>query len=452
MSIVSPRSLFAPFAAAAALVALPALLSCQQLNPRFCAGHPEDADCTRIAVDGGGCVSNAQCPQLTPVCEIGRSMCVQCAAGRTAACTGATPVCGVDDTCRSCALDTECASLTCLPDGSCASPLDVLHVSPTGTDVATCMPDDHCSLGRALALIDGTKSTIRLDPERYQLPATLVLPDDLRLVGRGAVITRGGGAAGPTLIIPGSTHIAIDYLTIEGGTGSDGHGISCANAQLTMRDVTIRGNAGVGIAASNCALVISHSRIADNQDIGVLVSTGSLALTRSEVAHNRAGGLSLFRPAFDLENNVIIGNGSSASAIGGAMIVSVVAPGDHVFAFNTIARNQAIPGMTGGVFCAAVAVPVAMTSSIVYDNATAAQVEGAGCNWAYSDIGPVSAPGTGNITAAPQFLDPVHDNFHLQGSSPARDAADPAATLAIDVDGDARPQGARRDMGADEIK
>jgi hypothetical protein len=60
--------------------------------------------------------------------------------------------------------------------------------------------------------------------------------------------------------------------------------------------------------------------------------------------------------------------------------------------------------------------------------------------------------GTGNLSSDPLFVDPVHNNFHLQLASPARDAADPAATLAVDLDGDARPQGAGRDMGADEIK
>jgi hypothetical protein len=74
------------------------------------------------------------------------------------------------------------------------------------------------------------------------------------------------------------------------------------------------------------------------------------------------------------------------------------------------------------------------------------------CTAIYSDVGPVTFPGTGNINVNPIFVNPAQGDFHLMGTSPAKDAANPATTLADDADGDARPQGQRRDMGADEIK
>jgi hypothetical protein len=52
----------------------------------------------------------------------------------------------------------------------------------------------------------------------------------------------------------------------------------------------------------------------------------------------------------------------------------------------------------------------------------------------------------------PMLKDAANGDFHLQMSSPAIDAADPAATDAVDFDGTARPQGARRDIGAFEYK
>src|ERR1044071_8834120 len=185
------------------LAILTLLLGCRQLDPAFCASHPDDVDCApRTAIDAGMCDDNEQCTYTTPVCDIHRSMCVSCTA------------------------DAECASQTCLPDGACAVPLDVLYVAPDGSDTATCMPGDHCSLVRALALIDGTKSTIRLDPARYSLAGTLTLPDDLHLVGRGAVIDRSAASSsGGVLDLAAGTSISLDYVTVQGGDGSAGFGI-----------------------------------------------------------------------------------------------------------------------------------------------------------------------------------------------------------------------------------
>jgi hypothetical protein len=220
---------------------------------------------------------------------------------------------------------------------------------------------------------------------------------------------------------------------------------------LTISDCQISSNGGAGILASSGALAISRSQILDNRDLGIDQSDGSLALTRSRVRGNRSGGLLVFRAIFDVENDLIAENGGPGSSIGGVAITLDV-PVGNVFAFNTVAQNQTAEGATAGVACTSFTTPVAMTSSIVFGNGAGLQVEGNNCVWTYSDIGPTPVAGTGNLSSDPQFVDPAHDNFHLQVSSPARDAADPAAALAVDIDGDTRPQGARRDMGADEIQ
>jgi hypothetical protein len=440
------------------LAILTLLLGCRQLDPAFCANHPDDADCARRAgIDAGMCDDDEQCMYPTPVCDIERSMCVSCTGVDVGSCGGTAPVCD-DDRCRACVADAECASQTCLPDGACAAPLDVLYVAPDGSDTATCMPGDHCSLVRALALIDGTKSTIRLDPARYSLPGALTLPDDLHLVGRGAAIDHSAeSSGGGVLDLAAGTSISLDYITVQGGDGSAGFGIRCVDAALALREVTIRGNAGPGVVGSGCALAISHAEISGNGGIGITATDGTLALARSRVTGNRGGGVAVTRASYDLENDIIAGNGDAASLFGGVLITQINASADHVFAFNTVARNLAAQGMAAGVLCGVVAAPLAFASSIVVDNA-GLQVDGGNCTWAYSDLAPASPPGSGggagagNRSIDPLFVDPAHDNFHLQIASPVRDAADPAATLAVDIDGDARPQGPARDMGADEIR
>lgn len=256
------------------------------------------------------------------------------------------------------------------------------------------------------------------------------------------------------LDIAAGTHITLDYVTVVGGDGAAGHGIVCIQATLTLREVTIQGNGGSAISSSGCQLVVSHAQLLNNQDTGIVASTSDVTLVRSVVSGNQVAGLDLASSSYDIENNVIVKNGGP-SGLGGVFIVTIRSGSvaRRVFGFNTVSQNSGPFGMVSGVVCGQdVGVPLAMTSNIVVNNAGSAQVSGDACVWTYSDIAPVPVSGTGNLSSDPLFIDPVHNNFHLQIASPVRDAADPAATLAVDIDGDARPQGAGRDMGADEIK
>ena len=57
--------------------------------------------------------------------------------------------------------------------------------------------------------------------------------------------------------------------------------------------------------------------------------------------------------------------------------------------------------------------------------------------------------GSGNLMGDPAFV--AAGDFHIGPTSAARDAANPAATSLRDIDGEPRPLGAGRDIGADEI-
>lgn len=112
--------------------------------------------------------------------------------------------------------------------------------------------------------------------------------------------------------------------------------------------------------------------------------------------------------------------------------------------------------MNSGVNCGTVGAPVVFSNDIIYGNTVSAggkQLGGsANCSASYSDIGPDAATGTGNINSDPLFVNATQGAFHVTAGSPCKDAADPTASLAIDIDGDTRPQGAARDVGADEVK
>ena len=63
-------------------------------------------------------------------------------------------------------------------------------------------------------------------------------------------------------------------------------------------------------------------------------------------------------------------------------------------------------------------------------------------------------PGAGNVMGGAAFRDTSDTRsplFYRIGSmSAAVDKANPASTMNVDLDGDARPAGAGRDIGADE--
>lgn len=407
-------------------------------NPRYCAGNPDD-DC-RKSWDAGPqvCKGNDDCAAPTGVCDIdGSMMCVQCTISEPGACSGVTPVC-VSNQCQKCTAHAQCAtSNVCLPDGSCADGQQVAYVASGGSGTACTKAspcgtlDDGVKAGRpyvkvAAGAVTDTKTTT-IDGRTVTI-----------LADPGAQVSRTN--AGVILQVQNDgADVKIFDLEITGGIGAANPAISIPSGgapKLTLTRVTVDGNQGIGI----------------------LTNAGMLTMSRSVVRVNTGGGISISGSQFDITNCFIVGNGGGASGLGGVEFAQILTVGTHRLDFNTITSNLGpitIPENTG-VNCATIGTPLIFDSNIIYGNA----VNGGGqqlggspmCSATYSDVGPDPAAGGTNINMAPMFVSAPQNNFHLMATSPAKDVADPAATLAEDIDGDVRPQGPRRDMGADEIQ
>lgn len=403
----------------------------KQIKRQYCEQHPGNQECQQTYPDADTrCRSNAACMAPTAVCDLaGSMMCVQCVApDQTAACTGKTPACGSDRACHACSKHDDCPlSSACLPDGSCATETDVAYVDPAQGSGAT------CSLAMPCKKVSDALATNR----RY-VKLTGMIDEAVTINNQNVTIlaapntTLTHSMPGVIMRVDGTSMVQIFDLTITGGLGATGVGISMPTgnmASLDLERVTVNSNAGGGISMGGGTLTVSRSEISANNGGGVQMTTdGVIVLTNNFIHHNgnningAFGGLSL-RPA-------------AASRV----------------QFNTIVDNQANIGAAsaaGGVFCD---VPgFVADDNLIFRNtggtSTTTQTFGS-CTYGNSFV----AAGTSAADNTPQFKHPNLSPFdyRLTANTPTtiRDAAGNCSI--VDFDGYQRPFGAACDLGASE--
>jgi hypothetical protein len=423
------------------LIALPlALLSgCKTQSDLYCAANP--SVCTAGGPDGSNgsndtsCHSSTDCTSHTDtsVCDTSNGMCVACTTADTHACPG--EVCK-NDACQPCTKHSDCASHTCLAAGTCAKATEVAYVRPTGSGTA-CSDAAPCkTLNDALGT---TKAIIKVEGAITDTAATVIDGKAVQILAdTGSKLSR--TMPGTILDVRNDgADVRIYDLEITGGVGDK------------MTNVVSLSNMPASTAIPK--LTLTRVKVHDTPGIGIATTAGTLTLSRCSISNNAGGGLSIMDTDFSVINNFILGNGGAsgvmATMFGGVSIVNA-GSGTRQFEFNTVANNTADAGMITGVNCA---VLQTFSNNIVFDNATngGRMSIGGTCSWAYSDIEGTLIAGTGNLNTSPSFVMSGTD-YHLKSDSPAKNVADPAATLNVDFDGEARPQDGRSDMGADEFK
>lgn len=166
--------------------------------------------------------------------------------------------------------------------------------------------------------------------------------------------------------------------------------------------------------------------IEDNQFIGNTASLVGSEATSGSMSGGLCGdGL---EGAIRVNNNTLAANGDDGIRLTNAGV------GAEVFLINNLVVSQ-----TTGV-----RVETGITARLRYT-----LFHGNGQNTA----GPGTADSSQVVTGTPGFRDPILGNYRLQATSAARDAGDPAGVPPappVDADGQARPFGARVDIGAYE--
>ena len=134
-----------------------------------------------------------------------------------------------------------------------------------------------------------------------------------------------------------------------------------------------------------------------------------------------------------------------------------VAPGSQLFfAFNTFTFSTNVGDGRGQLNCNGNATPktVLFENNIITAFGEPEAVIGDRCTFRNNVISPLTTALPNNTIADPQFVDAAARNFRLKSTSPAVDTAMPSATLDTDhdIEGTARPQGVKSDIGAFELK
>ncbi len=281
----------------------------------------------------------------------------------------------------------------------------------------------------------------------------------------------GGGYLDLTqAVLSGNTFLSNNALGI--GVFEGGGGLYLWNSPASVQDNTLASNTawmnGGGAAVIYGMSAFRGNTYTDNaaaQGGGLYLQDGFGSYDRETIRGNtgeQGGGLMLWNAEPVLTNLVVADN--QAAVVGSGLYVQASRPHlRHV----TVARNVGGEGsgfyvteFGGGVITYS---SVNMTNTVVVSQMVGISVTagntvkllatlwGAGAWSNGSDWGGAGTvlTGTVNLWGEPCFLNPAGGDYHICGTSAARDAGVDASVIR-DMDGEPRPYGLGYDIGADE--
>ena len=419
--------------------------ACSQPNPAYnCAdGHCSDPSYPYCDSDGaimgqpGTCIAVTCTPGEFGACHDTSTALVCNASGNGYDELPCTIGCDSGKGCSTtCTKHSQCPSGICKLDHTCAVDSEITFVSGEGPDAAECTRISPCSLARAVQVTPGTNGQyIELAAGQYTITATLQLSGKRIFVGRGAPGTRlRSSGSGAIFELMANSEVWIDSFQVSNNyvAGANRFGVNCPDTP-----------AGTRVVHAIDALFSDNQGGINNCTFGELV--------RSRFTNGSAvilSGASVDRSYFDADGTglQVIGNFSVTNSFFVRNQTGIAlwgATNTPVFAFNTIADNT-----LDGIECSYFGqyAPVAGENNIIARNQTNTNgIVGYSNNCTFS--GSIIATNVLAIRFVSADIAPY--NYHLASGSSAIDAA-MSSTLDHDYDGDARPKGAGRDVGADE--
>ncbi|MCW5808453.1 MAG: hypothetical protein KIT31_39245 [Deltaproteobacteria bacterium] len=332
-----------------------------------------------------------------------------------------------------------------------------MYVASGAGSAASCSQSDPCSLPTAIsrAVVSTPQPLVRMLPGAYnaQLNLESVTNEPLRVVATGATMVATVGAGGPITVVKGGR--------LEFRSGALLGGMFCGTpssprSRLALRDVSIQQTGWNGV---NCDFEILR---ADITLTGSITTGDDFTLVFDRVRMRAVARSSLIqmngqRGKVRVTNSILEDMNFSAEC-------SSACNNSFEMAFSTVVLDQALDAQLLG--CADTnAVPGTWSAS--YENNIFASIgpppplggnvfrgKSVNCTLRNNIMFPQPTPIAGNPAVDPQFVNVAGRDYHLMPASPARDAAVPSsANLGTDHDleGTARPQGPRSDLGAYEL-
>ena len=405
-----------------------------------CASSAECANATPYCSSAGlcemACTTDSECPgggQTANQIHCSGGACVECA--DAADCPATAPVCA-SSACRICQQNSECASEVCATDGTCVAADMIAYVDSAGSDGADCSQATPCSLSHGTSL--GRTYTV-MAPGTYQVTQAVTLAGTRWLIGNGAQPSVSRTTPGPIVSIGGASHVQISNVLFSGAkntsaTSYDGSAIQCASvtSTLDLTDVVATGNAYFGVDASSCGVTATRSAFTHNGDSGIFVLDNPATFDRCDFYRNGGDGLAFDGTLLQATNSFFTGNTRNGA------IVSTQTVGGKI-EFSTAAGN-----VKNGI---EIGLPASVSFQLSNDLAAGNVMNPVEC-----DGGTCPQPGSivmGMDSSTAHFVSGF--DFHITAGSVAIDAA-AGGTLDHDFDGDVRPKGAARDVGADEAQ
>jgi hypothetical protein len=361
---------------------------------------------------------------------------------------------------------SECPTLACNGDGSCAAASDVLYVDNkngacVGPTHAGTMADPYCQIQPAIAAL-ATQHHIAVKGSTIAYASVIIGDIVVSLWGPGAVtptakITSTQSMTAAVYITGTTTNIAVDGFEVS---GSPAPGIICAYASNTtfpkvlLRNLSVHDNAADGIDSISCNTTIRTTDVRSNMGFGIaanhLASTSTvdaIDLDRVSVGLNTKSGISSTASHESITNSMVFMDGAPEIALSQA---------SAVFTHNTVVSTMSGPGTFSALTCAAAA---QITDSIIWQGMTGSSGSspvGPNCQLSFVDVNdPAFASANHNRNVQPDFQNANSNNFHLKGrtTNNLQCCVDQVTTDATTHDffGVARPIHVLFDIGADEV-